>query len=322
MNADRRRTVVLIGRGPTALTALEGLAAEFEVRALIRDGADETTRRADELGIWVVDDTSVQGVRDTVERCDPDAVVVSSYDRILDAELIGGRPFVNVHYAPLPRGRGRATVNWAIINGDDSAAITIHHLIPELDAGGILFQATVPIGPESTAASLYEQLGVLQREHIAAATAAAIAGDPGAAQDSWLATYYCTRIPDDGQIDWSLSTADIDRLVRALQPPFPAAYTWLGLCQLHVDSATVVQDARTYEGRVPGRVVGVDRVAGTADVLTGDGVLRLRRVRIDGGEAMEAASAVSSVRMTLGLRTTDLVRELRRMQSLRAEDGS
>jgi methionyl-tRNA formyltransferase len=322
MSSDRRSTVVLIGRGPTALTALEGLASTFDVRALVRDAVDETARRAGELGVPVVEDTSVQSVHDIVARYRPDAVVVSSYDRILDAELIGGRPFVNVHYAPLPRGRGRATVNWAMINGDDSVTITIHHLVPELDAGGILFQESVPIGPESTVASLYQQLGVLQRRHIAAATAAAIAGDPGVPQDSGLATYYCTRIPDDGEIDWSLTTADIDRLVRALQPPFPAAYTWLGLNQLHVDSASLVRHARTFEGRVPGRVVDVDRKAGTADVLTGDGVLRLRRVRIDDGEQVAAAAAVSSVRMTLGLRTGDLVRELRRVQSLLAEDGS
>jgi methionyl-tRNA formyltransferase len=311
MSAEPRRRVLLIGRGATARSALEGLMPSFDVCALIRDGDDDTTRRARELGVRVVGDISVQSVRDAITATDPDAVVVSSYDRILDPELIDGRPFVNVHYAPLPRGRGRATVNWAIINGDSSAAITIHHLVAALDAGGILYQATVPIERDSTVASLYEQLNEMQREHIAAATIAAIAREAGIPQDASRATYYCTRLPEDGEIDWTASAAEIGRLVRALQPPFPAAFTWLGLRQLHIDSAHEVEDAPIYEGRVAGRVVGVDRAAGTVDVLAGDGIVRLDRVRLDEEAAIAAATAITSVKTTLGLRTSDLVRALR-----------
>jgi methionyl-tRNA formyltransferase len=221
---------------------------------------------------------------------------------------------VNVHYAPLPRGRGRATVNWAIINGDTTAAISIHHLVPGLDAGGVLFQQTVPIGPYSTVATLYDELNELQRQHIAAATAAAIAGAPGVEQDERDATYLCTRVPDDGEVDWGASTAEIHRLVRALQPPFPSAFTWFGLDRIHIDVVSPV-DAPVYEGRVPGRIVRVDRVTGAVDVLTGDGVIRIDRVRVDDGEQVGAASVVSSVNMTLGLRTADLVEAIRRLRA-------
>ncbi|MFW2335397.1 methionyl-tRNA formyltransferase [Ilumatobacter sp.] len=306
MRSERAR-VLLVGRGPTAGSALEGLATEFEVCAIVRDGDDDTTRRARALDVPVIDDVSVASVRNAVTDLAPDAVVVSSYDRILDAELVARCPFVNVHYAPLPRGRGRATVNWAIINGDDTAAITIHHLVAGLDAGGILFQDTVPITDTSTVTGVYDDLNDLQRRHIAAATARAIDGDPGTSQDADDATYYCTRIPDDGEIDWSSDTAAIDRLVRALQPPFPHAFTWLGLERLHVVSALPVADAPTYEGRIPGRVVRVDRSTGEVDVLTGDGVLRLRTIHTGDDQPLSAASKISSVRFTLGLRVADLV---------------
>jgi methionyl-tRNA formyltransferase len=310
MSAERPR-VLLVGIGPTSRSALEGLAERFDVCAIVRDGDDETTALARELGVPVIADATVRGVREAVTERRPDAVVVSSFNRILDAELVSRCPFVNVHYAPLPRGRGRATVNWAIINGESTAAISIHHLVPGLDAGGILYQATVPIGDDSTVTTVYAELNELQRRNIAAAVAAAIAGEPGVAQDEHDATYLCTRVPDDGEIDWSRSTVAIDRLVRALQPPFPAAFTWLGLDKLHVEAATPVADDRVYEGRIPGRVVFVDRPAGTVDVLTGDGVLRLHRLRLEDGEPVPAASVVSSVQMTLGLRTTDLVAALR-----------
>jgi methionyl-tRNA formyltransferase len=303
--------VLLVGRGHTTASALEGLSSELHVCALVRDGEDEVTARAAALRVPVIADISMQSVRDTVARYDPDAVVVSSYNRILDEELVSRRPFVNVHYAPLPRGRGRATVNWAIINGDTSTAITIHHVVPELDAGGILFQQTVPIRPESTVTSLYAELNELLRANIAAATRAAIAGDPGAAQDESLATYCCTRIPEDGEIDWSATSVAIDRLIRALQPPFPSAYTWLGVERLHIERARLVDDPPIFEGRVPGRVVAIDRSGGSVDVLTGDGLLRVEQVRLGDSAPASAAMVVRSLRTTLGLRVADLVELIR-----------
>jgi methionyl-tRNA formyltransferase len=283
----------------------------------VRDTDDDTSRHAAALGVPVLQDPSAAAVAAAVQEIAPDAVVLSSYNRIIGTALLDLCPFVNVHYAPLPRGRGRATVNWAILNGDDEAWITIHHVVPELDAGGILFQTFVPITTASTVATLYAELDVIQRAHIAAATAAAIAGDPGRPQDATRATYYCARIPDDGEIDWNAPSLEIDRLVRALQYPFPAAFTWLGLDRVHVDDGGPVDNGVVFEGRVPGRVVGVDRVAGSVDVLTGDGTFRLRRVRVGDGKPVDAADVIKSVRATLGLRPADVVVELRRLWQTR-----
>lgn len=313
-DANDRGRVLLVGRGPTALGALEALAGRFEVVGIVRDGDDATTARAADLTVPVFGDTSVNALRAAVAALTPDAVVVSSYDRILGPDLTERCPFVNVHYAPLPRGRGRATVNWALINGDDHVAITIHHIVPELDAGGILAQATVPVGPASTATTLYGQLDALQRRHLPDAVAAAIAGDPGRPQDEAAATYYCTRLPEDGEIDWEAPARRIDRLVRALQPPFPAAYTWLGLEQLHVERAMAIADPPTWEGRIPGRVVAIHRRSGSVDVLAGEGVIRIERVRLGEGALVSATDVIRSVKTTLGLRTTDLVERLRRLE--------
>ncbi len=310
-----RARVLLVGLGPTSQTALDGLIEHFDVVAMVRPGDDETTRHAADLGVAVIPEATVAGVTAAVHEHEPDAVVVSSFDRILGAELLSRCPFVNVHYAPLPRGRGRATVNWAILNGDDSAAISIHHLTPGLDAGGILYQATVPIGRRDTVTDLYERLNGLQRDYIAAATSAAIAGDPGRLQDEAAASWCCTRVPEDGEVDWSSSSAAVDRLVRALKPPFPPAFTWFGLDRVSIESARPVEDPPHYEGRIPGRVVQVDRSSGHVDVLTGDGVFRLERVRVNDDEATEASNVIRSVKSTLGLRTADLVEALRQARA-------
>jgi len=165
--------ILLIGQGITTLTALQSLLDRFDVVGLVRssDSGDAAIRLASASGISLFADTSLAGVTDAIKQVDPDAVVVSSYDRILPADLVATRPFVNVHYAPLPRYRGRATVNWAVINGDSHCAISIHALVPDLDAGGILFQQFVPIGPSDTVTDLYERLNAIQRDSLAGAVA-------------------------------------------------------------------------------------------------------------------------------------------------------
>jgi len=312
MSPDRPR-VVLVGLGPTTADALAGLLAETEVVALVRPGDDEVVAAARAAGVPVVDDDRIAAVRDVVARTRPDCVVVSSFHRILPADLVEARPFINVHYAPLPRLRGRATVNWAIINGETEATISVHRLVPGLDAGGILYAEQVPIGPRATVGEVYADLNRLQRAALPAAVRAVLAGDEGVPQDGSAATYACTRVPEDGEIDWTAGTAQIDRLVRALGPPFPGAFSWLGLDQLVVVRAEPAPDPARWEGRVPGRVIRVDRERGSVDVLTGDGVLRLWELSTPDGPPRAAAELVRSVRATLGLRTADLVRRLREL---------
>jgi len=303
--------ILLIGQGITTLTALQSLLERFDVVGMVRssDAGDAAIGLAGESGVSLFADTSIAGVTDAIKQLDPDAVVVSSYDRILPADLVATRPFINVHYAPLPRYRGRATVNWAIINGDSHCAISIHTLVPDLDAGGVLFQQFVPIGPSVTVTDLYERLNAIQRDSLAGAVARRLQGDEGHPQDDGRATYACTRLPDDGEIDWSATTDAVDRLVRALTDPFPGAFTWLGLRRLVIRRAEPRRVPR-YEGRVPGRVVRVDRSSGAVDVLTGDGALRLHEVALDGGAPQHAADVITSVRQTLGLSTARLVAAL------------
>ena len=300
MPSDGR--ILLIGQGITTLSALQSLLERFDVVGMVRssDAGDAAIRLAESSGVSLFADTSLAGATYAIKQTEPDAVVVSSYDRILPADLISARPFVNVHYAPLPRYRGRATVNWAIINGESRCAISIHSLVAGLDAGGILFQQFVPIGPSDTVTDLYEQLNAIQRDALAGAVARRLHGDEGQPQEESQATYACTRLPEDGEIDWSASTEAADRLVRALTDPFPGAFTWLGLRRLVIRRAEPCRAPR-YEGRVPGRVVRVDRSAGVVDVLTGDGVLRLHEVALDGGPPQRAADLITSVRQTLGL---------------------
>jgi methionyl-tRNA formyltransferase len=308
------RRVLLIGQGPTAESALESLLPRFDVVGLVRTTPGAVTENARRHGVRVLDDASVTALDAAVRELEPDCVVVSSYDRILPPRLLAGCPFVNVHYAPLPECRGPATVNWAIINRRPDTAMTVHVLAAELDAGPILCQQRVAIGPDDTVTDLYARLNELQRVHLGPAAERHLDGDPGVAQDEGAATYTCTRVPADGEIDWDRPTADVHALVRGLADPFPGAFTYLDARRVVVWRAAPAESPRRWVGRVPGRVVARSASEGWVDVLTRDSVLRLHSVQHEGARRAPAAEVITSVRATLGLRATDLLDRLRALE--------
>jgi methionyl-tRNA formyltransferase len=314
-------TVLLLGMGPAAASALDSLAARFRVVGLIRDarsspgGNDEVVERARDLGIPVFSDLSIGGVERAVAQSRPDCTVVSSYDRILPSRILDRCRFVNVHYAILPQYRGRAPVNWAIINGEPETAITIHVIAPGLDSGNILYQQRVFIGADDTVGDLYAKLNDIQREVLGETVAGYISGYQGEPQEEASATYGCTRVPDDGEIDWSSSVKQIYALIRALTPPFPGAHTYLDARRITILRASPLTNTPRYVGRVPGRVVGRSRQDGYVDVLTGDGVLRIYEVATSDSAIGPASAFIGSTRQTLGLRIADLLAKIELLES-------
>ena len=311
--------VLLIGIGETALSALESLIAECNVQGIVRDVDtasvdDPVVSLAQQAGIPVFADVSQKYIKSLVLNFKPDCVVVSSYNRILQSELIMLSKFVNVHYSPLPDYRGRANVNWAIINDEPAAAITVHEITTGLDAGNILFQRLIPIHSNDTVADVYQQLNQIQQKQLGKIVIQLLNGGyEGVPQNSAEATYCCSRLPEDGEIDWSASTRTIYCLIRALVIPFPGAYTYFQGKRLIVWQAKPVDNPLNYVGRIPGRVIGISKSAGYVDVLTGDGVLRIFEVQSEGNQRTAAVNVIKSVKSTLGLRVSDL---LERIQSL------
>jgi methionyl-tRNA formyltransferase len=303
---NRKARVLLIGYGPTTGSALEALADEFDVVGLVRDVDDDVTSAAAARQVPVLSVGGHPDIAGLVDSLRPDCTVVSSFNRILPEDLLERCAFVNVHYAPLPRYRGRANVNWAIINRENEAAVTVHSMVGGLDAGGVLAQEVVPVRPRDTVRSLYERLNDVQRRILPSAVRRRLRGEQGESQAEESATYGCTRVPDDGEIDWRAGTEEIDALVRALSEPYPGALTFLGLRRLWVLEAEPSPDPRVFVGRVPGRVVGYSRERGWADVLTGDGTLRVHRIRYDGSGDVPASTVLRSTSQTLGLRSGDL----------------
>lgn len=156
---------------------------------------------------------------------DADVAVVVAYGRILPEEFLRAprRGCVNVHFSLLPKYRGAAPTNWAIIKGETETGVTTMFIEPSLDTGPILLQSRTEIGEEETAPELMERLAVIGAE-LLGQTLARLDRLRPQAQDDAAATFAPILKKEDGLIDWSQSAYMIARRVRGLQP-WPNAYT-------------------------------------------------------------------------------------------------
>ncbi len=173
------------------------------------------------------EDLGTGGVEELAERLAPDLILSVFYRDLLSARVLAAARLaaLNLHPSLLPAYRGRAPINWVLVNGETETGITLHHMVAKADAGDVVAQRAVPIAPRDTALSLYlkvEQAGI---ELLAEALPLVAAGRaPRIPQDLSRSTYFGRRRPEDGRIDWSWPATRIDRLVRAVAPPWPGAF--------------------------------------------------------------------------------------------------
>jgi methionyl-tRNA formyltransferase len=220
-----------------------------------------------------------------------------------------------VHDSLLPEYRGFAPLNWAILNGEDHTGVTLFYLSEAMDEGDIVLQQRVPIGPDETAPQIYEKVCQATVDVVLSGHAALLRGNaPRIHQIPGSGSYTCSRTPLDGCIDWQRPTRETYNLVRALTSPYPGAYTHLQGRKLLVWAAEPGPQVN-YVGRIPGRVIGLSATEGWADVLTGDGVLRLTSVQLEDGEPVPPASLIKSVRISLGLHPVELLERIRQLEA-------
>ena len=209
-----------------------------------------------------------------------DAAVVAAYGLILPPAMLAApaRGCLNIHASLLPRWRGAAPIQAAILAGDPETGVTITQMDAGLDTGPILLREAVPIGPETTAAELHDRLAKLGAKLILRA----LADDPAPQPQPEGATSAPKLGREDGRIDWSREAAELDRRVRALNP-WPGTFTTLNATTLKVLAAQPVA-GEGGRGGPPGTVLD-----SAFTVACGAGALRLQLVQIAGRPAMTAA---------------------------------
>ena len=209
------------------------------------------------------------------------------------------RASVVLHNSLLPKYRGFAPSNWAIINGETQTGATMFLMAEKVDSGPIIDQVAFPIGPDDTVreveANVTDSYLLLLESNIDSLLTGDFTATP---QDERQATLTTKRLPADGEIDWSASADSIHNLVRALADPWPGAFTTFGGRKLMIWS-TRRYDGPGLVGSVPGRVVDLSK-SPFVTVATGDGAIIIDRVQYEGGDVVGVAEMIKSVSDTLG----------------------
>jgi methionyl-tRNA formyltransferase len=187
--------------------------------------------------------------------------------RILDIPRLGA---FNMHGSLLPKYRGRAPINWAVLHGEPRIGMTLHRMVKRPDAGNIVDQEGVDISPQDTAEQAFRKVMPCARAVLARQIDHLLAGTANETpQDESQATYFGGRKPEDGRIDWSRPSREIFNLIRAVTDPYPGAFTDMGGARLMVWWAGPV----TNISGSPGEIVSLDPLV----IATGDGALEITR---------------------------------------------
>jgi methionyl-tRNA formyltransferase len=218
-------------------------------------------------------------------RWAPELIVVAAYGKILPPNILElpRHGCINVHASLLPKYRGAAPIQWAILNGDDTTGVTIMQMNEHMDAGDILLQRVTAIGADETYGELQVRLAQLGApalmEAIGALAAGTLTRRPQRAADVTLAPLIKKQ---DGRIDWAQPATHLARRVRAFNP-WPSAFTTLAGKLLKIHRAHAVGGGRH---RQPGTVMAVE--TGVL-VATGEGDLLLDEVQLEGRRRLPAA---------------------------------
>ncbi len=305
--------IVFMGTPEFAIPALEYLvASDYRVKA-VYTRRDKATGRgqvttaspikncARRLNLPVIQPISFN-TPDTVKELSIlqlDLIVVAAYGQILPPEVLAIPRFgcLNIHPSLLPRYRGVSPVPAAILAGDEFSGVSIMLLDAGTDTGPILSQAQIPVLSSDTTASLTDKLAMIGArmllEVIPRWIAQQIKPQP---QDHSQATYCQKLTKEDGVIDWRLPANNLWRRVRALYP-WPGAYTtWRGKQLKIIDTNYIAEPGPGPIGSV---IALRDRNDGFG-VITGEGVLEVHQVQLEGKRAMPAVEFIRGQRGLIG----------------------
>lgn len=234
-----------------------------------------------------------------IQQKSPDLLLVVGWTQLLKPELLGLPRFtcLGFHASLLPKYRGRAPVNWAIINGETVTGNTMIVLEPNADTGDIVAQRTILITDEDTCRTIYEKVGQTEVEMLQEALPLIEKGIvPRRKQDDRQATVMPKRRPEDGRIDWTRSTREIYNWIRALTDPYPGAFSILDGKHMWIWAACTHQDTSNCQRFGPGAVIHDSE--GWPLIATRDGWIRVLEAQLDGGPKLSGRDAAQTFLLT------------------------
>ncbi len=232
-----------------------------------------------------------------LKKYQADVCVVIAFGQILPKEILEMTPYgcINVHASLLPKYRGAAPIQWAIINGESVSGVTTMQMDEGLDTGDMLEKVEVPLGDKITGGELHDLLAEAGAKLCVQTLEKLEKGELKPEKQGETPTAYARMLDKKlGNIDWTRPAAEIERLIRGLNP-WPSAYTTWNEKTMKIWDADVVDTQKTAE---PGTITEVTKQ--TFSVQTGDGVLQIKELQIPGKKKMASDAFLRGYQVKTG----------------------
>jgi UDP-4-amino-4-deoxy-L-arabinose formyltransferase/UDP-glucuronic acid dehydrogenase (UDP-4-keto-hexauronic acid decarboxylating) len=238
-------------------------------------------------------DEKVEAAFETIGALRPSIIYSFSYRHLIPENVLELAPLgaFNLHPSLLPAYRGRAPVNWVLVNGERKAGVTLHHMVARADAGDIVGQRAVAIDDSDNALTLYRKLIPRGVELIDEMHPKIVGGTaPRRKMDISKGSYFGRRKPEDGRIDWRWPARRIFNLVRAVTHPYPGAFCFVGGQKLLVWKAKIGAESGVLAD--PGGLVR-EMADGAFEIAAGEGSVIVKVAQFEGGVEGIARDALS-----------------------------
>ena len=293
--------IVFLGTPEFAVASLRRLVEDGHILCGVFTQPDKPKNRGHKMAFSPVKEYALSQslpvyqpvkIREAVEQMralEPELIVTAAYGQILPEKILSLPRYgaINVHASLLPKYRGAAPINWAILDGETETGVTIMHMAKALDAGDMILRKRTPIGPEENAGQLTERLAEIGAEALAEAVELLRSGHaPRTPQDEAESSYASMLSRELSPLDWSRPAHALHCQVRGLLP-WPCASTEA----IHGTPMKIyaAEEPGTGTQAAPGTVVAAGKAG--IDIACGDGkVLRVTELQAQGGKRMSAAA--------------------------------
>lgn len=300
--------VVFMGTPDFSVPALEEITKYHQVAAVVTQ-KDKPKGRGHKMQFTPVKETALRleipvyqpekvknaEFLDILREINPDVIVVIAFGQILSKEILELPKYgcINVHASLLPKYRGAAPIQWAVIDGEKESGVTTMYMAEGLDTGDIIDMEVVPLDEKETGGSLFDKLSLKGGELIVKTLEKLENGTAARTpQNDELSTYAGKITKELGHIDFSKTAPEIECLIRGLNP-WPSAYTFMDGKVLKVWDADVCDEESTKE---PGTVLEANKKG--IKVSTGKGTLIIKELQLEGKKRMDVSAFLNGYEVT------------------------
>ena len=293
---------VLFGYGFMAQSSFKSLIKnnKIDVRGIVLPNKVDkyyTTSIKGNNNIKTIYTDNIKKIFFFIKKIKPELVIISTFNKVLDKKFLKLSNFINIHHGKLPQQKGRASINWAIINGRNLIYITIHKVSAELDAGPIIYQKKIIIKKTDTYTDIKKKINKYLENNLSKIILRYLEKKLKFKKNKKSdETWNCGRNPEDGMINFYESRKKIVDLIRGTKDLNFGAYCFLKEKKITILNAKIISN-KNYEGIIPGRVIKIHK-NGNVDCLCSDGEIRINKILYK-RKILKPSKIINSTKFTL-----------------------